>query len=154
MEGYQKTAVASVVAVWIEFVIAASVVFLDPNNNDFPYTKIVLAYPGVLEEIHRLWAVVIIIVFIVNLLFVLRLERKERPPYLLSFSIAAFVLLILQALYGAITIINYDYPPYVVLHEGNAGVLLMVTTIMAAIALYSRRFSPQRAPNSSSPGRQ
>jgi heme A synthase len=136
MEAYKKSALAALVAVWIEFVIAASVVFIDPNDNDFPYTKIVLSWPGVLEEIHRLWAVVIIIIFIVNILLILR--AKQRPAYLLTLAAVSFVLLILQAIYGAITILSYDYPPYVVVHEGNAGVLMMVTALMAAVAVYSR----------------
>ncbi|MEM3852011.1 MAG: COX15/CtaA family protein [Methanomassiliicoccales archaeon] len=135
MEGYKKTALLSVAFVWIEFVIAAAVVFLDPGNNDFPYTKIVLTWPGVLEEIHRLWAALIILVFIVNLIVIHR--SNSTPRHLMPLAIISFFLLLLQALYGAITIINYDYPPYVVLHEGNAGVLLMATALMAAVALYS-----------------
>ncbi|MBX8634560.1 MAG: COX15/CtaA family protein [Thermoplasmata archaeon] len=134
MKPYKLTALVSLITVWIEYVVAASVVFLDPSYNDFPYTKIVLSWPGVIEEVHRLVALVIVLVFLINIIVVFT-ERKA-PRGLKELSIVAFVLLILQASFGAITIWNYDYPPFVVLHEGNAGLLLLVTSFLAAYALY------------------
>jgi len=136
MAAYRTTGLITLGVTWFQFVIAAAVVFLDPGYNDFPYTRIVLTYPGVLEEIHRLWALIIILAFVVNIVVIYR--AKMRPKPLLSIAVAAFVLLILQAMYGAITIWNYDYPPYVVLHEGNAGVLLFITAVMACYALWGK----------------
>ena len=152
MESYRLTALMVLVTVWVEFVIAAAVVFLDPHNNTFPYTTIVLTWPGVLEEIHRLWALVIFLVFLANIL-VLVLDRKSghrnAPRQLLPLSVLATVLLFLQAGFGAITIWNYDYPPFVVMHEGNAGLLLFVSSILAAYALYHRPAAPRATPSQS-----
>jgi heme A synthase len=144
MESYRLTGLMVLVTVWVEFVIAACVVFLDPNNNTFPYTTIVLTWPGVLEEIHRIWALIIFLVFLANLLVLIfdRVRSRIAPVPLLPLSILATVLLFLQASFGAITIWNYDYPPFVVMHEGNAGLLLFVSSILAAYALYH----PQNAP--------
>ncbi len=139
MKPYKLTALVSLITVWIEYVVAASVVFLDPSYNDFPYTKIVLSWPGVIEEVHRLVALVIVLVFLINIIVVF-MERKA-PRGLKELSVVAFVLLILQASFGAITIWNYDYPPFVVLHEGNAGLLLLITSFLAAYALYWGRGS-------------
>ncbi len=138
MEKYRLTCLMVLVTVWAEFVIAASVVFLDPGNNTFPYSSIVLTWPGVLEQIHRIWALIIFIVFLVNLLLLIfdRSHGGRAPPRLLPLSVLATVLLFLQASFGAITIWNYDYPPFVVMHEGNAGLLLFVSSILAAYALY------------------
>ena len=138
MEKYRLTCLMVLVTVWAEFVIAASVVFLDPGNNTFPYSSIVLTWPGVLEQIHRIWALIIFIVFLVNLLLLIfdRSHGGRAPRRLLPLSVLATVLLFLQASFGAITIWNYDYPPFVVMHEGNAGLLLFVSSILAAYALY------------------
>jgi heme A synthase len=134
MKPYRITALLSLITVWVEYVVAASVVFLDPSYNDFPYTRIVLSWPGVIEEVHRLVALIIVIVFLINTIVFLR--ERSLPRGLKELSVVAFVLLILQASYGAVTIWNYDYPPFVVLHEGNAGLLLLVTSFLAAYALY------------------
>ncbi len=128
----EVTAMFSTAGIWIQFVVASSVVYLDPGDNTFPYTKIVLTWPGVLEEIHRLWALVILIGIIANLVVVVRM--RNRPSFLLALSVVMVALFVLQAMYGAITIWNYDYPPYVVLHEGNAGVLLFVSALVYARA--------------------
>ncbi|MBX8630921.1 MAG: COX15/CtaA family protein [Thermoplasmata archaeon YP2-bin.285] len=144
MKHYQITSILCVFTVWVEYVIAASVVFLDPSNNDFPYTRIVLTWPGVLEEIHRLWAAIIIVVFIANIVFAFTARRRnDAPSRLFEMSAVAFVLLLLQASFGAITIWNYDYPPFVVMHEGNAGLLLLFTAFLAAYALYQQPPNPR-----------
>ncbi len=135
MESYKLTALSVMIVTWIEFVIAAMVVFLDPHYNDFPYSTIVFTWPGILEEIHRIWAVVLIVVFIVNLAVVYVRGKEAKRLRMLSW--AAFILLILQALLGGITIYSADHPANVIMHEGNAGVLMLVSSLLAAYALYS-----------------
>ena len=151
MESYRLTGLMVLVTVWVEFVIAACVVFLDPHDNTFPYSTLVLTWPGVLEQVHRLWALVIFIVFLANLLVLISDRRRNRraPHTLLPLSVLATILLFLQASFGAITIWNYDYPPFVVLHEGNAGLLLFVSSILAAFALFHPQNAPAYAPSQS-----
>jgi heme A synthase len=133
MDSYAKSCVVTTFGVWFQFVIAASVVLFDPNNNTFPYTQIVLGWPGVLEEIHRLFALIILALILINVYYAYR-ARKDKWAF--RYSMAVLVLFVLQALYGAITIWSYDYPPFVVLHEGNAGVLLLLSSIVTARALW------------------
>lgn len=131
-------ALLMVFGIWFQFVIAAAVVLFDPNNNTFPYTQIVLSWPGVLEEAHRVWALVMLALILTNLYFSLGLDRPAK-----ILSALTFTLFVLQALYGAITIWSYDYPPFVVLHEGNAGLLLLVGSMAAGHTLAARpRSSP------------
>jgi len=132
MNTYKVTSLLTVFGVWFQFVIAASVVLFDPNNNTFPYTTIVLSWPGVLEEVHRVWALVILVFIVLNLYYT---RRSRLGRGLLLYAGLVLVLFVLQAIYGAITIWSYDYPPFVLLHEGNAGILLLVSSLMAGSAL-------------------
>ena len=124
---------------WIELLIASLVVFLDPNYNDFPYTTIVFTWPGVLEEIHRFWALVLVIVFLANLVIVFM--GGERTRHLRLLSALSTVLLVVQSVLGGITIFSKNHPVNVVLHEGNAGILMLVVSLLAAYALFA---SPDR----------
>jgi heme A synthase len=133
MEAYKVTAALSVVGIWIQYLTAASVVYLDPTNNTFPYTTIVLSWPGVLEEIHRVWALVISVILVLNVFFVRK--AGQRNATIMRLSLLVLGLFVLQASFGAITIWNYDYPPYVIIHEGNAGLLLFVCSVLGAYAL-------------------
>ena len=81
MNTYKVTSLLTVFGVWFQFVIAASVVLFDPNNNTFPYTTIVLSWPGVLEEVHRVWALVILVFIVLNLYYTRR-SRLGRGPLL------------------------------------------------------------------------
>lgn len=139
MESYKITGVAVMAVTWIELVIAALVVFLDQSNNDFPYGTIVLTWPGVLEQIHRLWALVLVIVFVANLIVVYRGGDETRRLRLLS--ILATLLLFIQSVLGGVTIISKDHPINVILHEGNAGVLMLVSSLLAASALWGAQDS-------------
>lgn len=143
MERYKVTALAVMAVTWIELVIAAAVVFLDPSYNDFPYSTIVFTWPGVLEEIHRIWALVLIVVFIANLAVVYMSGNSARHLRLLSW--ASFILLILQAVLGGVTIYSDDHPANVIMHEGNAGVLMLVTALLAAYALFAFQQKGQQA---------
>lgn len=132
MENYRVASLLMVFGVWFQFVIAASVVLFDPNNNTFPYNQIVLSWPGVLEEVHRVWALIILLLIAFNLYYTFRVGIDRRAKTL---SILTLILFVLQAAYGAITIWSYDYPPFVVLHEGNAGLLLLVSSMAAGYTL-------------------
>ncbi len=154
MESYKLTAILVTVVTWIEFVLASLVVFLDPGYNDFPYSTIVFTWPGVLEEIHRLWAVVLIVVFVINLVvvllkLVLNHAGGREGLNLLWLSTAAFVLLILQAVLGGITIYSQDHPLNVILHEGNAGVLMLVSSLLTAYALFAFHLNGRQAKQAS-----
>jgi heme A synthase len=133
MESHRVTTVLSVAGIWIQYLTAASVVYLDPNNNTFPYTTIVLSWPGVLEEIHRVWALAILVILVLNVFLIRKAKQQTRPLMLLALAVLG--LFVLQASFGAITIWNYDYPPYVIMHEGNAGLLLFVCSVLGAYVL-------------------
>ncbi len=143
MNTYKVTSLLTVFGVWFQFVIAASVVFFDPNNNTFPYTTIVLSWPGVLEEVHRMWALVILIFIVLNFYYTYKSGLGRSS---LLYAGLVLVLFVLQAIYGAITIWSYDYPPFVVLHEGNAGILLLVSSLMAGNALEHGKKTPLAVP--------
>ena len=138
MESYKITALAVMVVTWIELLIAALVVFLDPIQNHYPYTTIVFTWPAVLEQMHRFWALVLVIVFLTNLICVFKFGNEARHLRLLS--VVATFLLVLQSYLGGVTIYSSDNPVDVILHEGNAGVLMLFTALLAAYALY---FQPQ-----------
>ncbi|MEM0121001.1 MAG: COX15/CtaA family protein [Thermoprotei archaeon] len=127
MRAYKVTTILTVFSIWLEFVIAASVVLFDPNNNTFPYTKIVLSWPGLLEEVHRVWALVILILIMLNIYYT---RKSALGKIQILYSLLVLALFVLQAAFGAITIWSYDYPPFVLLHEGNAAILLMVSSLM------------------------
>lgn len=141
MESYKITSVAVMVVTWIELLIASLVVFLDPAYNDFPYTTIVFSWPGVLEEVHRIWALVLVVVFILNLVAVLAAGNRGR--HLILLSVVAIILLIIQSILGGVTIISMNHPLNVILHEGNAGILMLAASLLAAYALlYPQKASP------------
>lgn len=140
MESYKITALAVMVVTWIELLIAALVVFLDPVQNHYPYTTIMFTWPAVLEQIHRFWALVLVLVFLANLITVF-LYGPGGAKYLRSLSIAATLLLVLQSILGGVTIFSSDNPVDVILHEGNAGILMLVSALLAAYALY---FQPRQ----------
>lgn len=130
------------VVTWIELLIAALVVFLDPVQNHYPYTTILFTWPAVLEQIHRFWAIVLVVVFLVNLVYVFRHGNAARHLRLLS--VVSTFLLVLQAYLGGVTIYSSDNPVDVILHEGNAGVLMLFTALLAAYALYFQPGAAQK----------
>lgn len=133
MREIRVSSLINLVAVWIEFVIASMVVYLDPGDNDFPYTKLVFSYPGVLEEIHRIWALVILVAMLYTLSVALS-KRSLAPGGYLKIACVTAALFVLQVSFGAITIWSYDYPPYVILHEGNASLLMFTSALLFAKA--------------------
>ncbi|MEM3671415.1 MAG: COX15/CtaA family protein [Thermoprotei archaeon] len=134
MQAYRLAAILLASGIWVQFITASMVVYFDPLNNTFPYTQLVFSWPGVLEEIHRIWALVISLILVYALtVFVRNSKSLGSRTVLLSFIVA--ILFVLQATFGALTIWSYDYPPYVILHEGNAGVLLFSASFLAAICL-------------------
>ncbi len=143
MESYKVTGIAVMAVTWVELLIASLVVFLDPSNNDFPYNIVVFTWPGVLEQIHRFWALVLVVVFLLNLLFVFR--KGDDARHLRLLSVVSTVLLLVQSILGGVTIYSADHPLNVVLHEGNAGVLMLVTALLAAYALFGSRPGQSRA---------
>lgn len=141
MVSYKTSCVAVMSVTWIELLIASLVVFLDPQYNDFPYSTIVFTWPGVLEEIHRIWALVLVIVFVLNLVIVFM--GGDRTRHLRLLSALSTLLLVVQSVLGGVTIFSQNHPVNVVLHEGNAGVLMLVVSLLAAYALFA---SPDRLP--------
>ena len=100
--------------------------------------------PAWIEWFHRLLALTIGLL-ITAVLIVAVLRQRDRPIVLGS-AVLAFVLVLIQAQLGQITVVTGNASQWVVAHLATAMLVLAVLTFIAIRVRYPGRFGPSRGP--------
>lgn len=139
MAPQRSSVIALSLLVLIEYTLGGLVTFSDPSDAGFQLSSFTASWPAILPAIHRLFAVVLIVLWIV-------LSRPLRGSRAFAISHATLGMIFLQAIVGIFIPLTQSssFNDYIVIvHFALSGLIIAATGLMAFIGWSSVK-SPER----------
>lgn len=128
MDAAKRSAIALCVLVLVEYTLGGLVTFSDASNSGFALASFVTSWPGVLASVHRAFAIVLILLWIL-------FSLAFRGTRAFTFAHMTLGLIVVQAVVGIFVPLTLGSPVnnYVVIAHFSVSALIIAATGFTAI---------------------